>query len=71
VGADVEDRGARRLTVAAREPAGRHAHRNLAITGLDGVRREISVTAFPLLSSATELVGMFAIFWRLEEGVSG
>jgi PAS domain-containing protein len=49
----------------------RPAHRNLAITGLDGVRREISATAFPLLSSATELVGMIAIFWRLEEGVSG
>ena len=48
----------------------RPAHRNLAITGLDGVRREISATAFPLLSSATDLVGMMAIFWRLEEGVS-
>jgi PAS domain-containing protein len=48
----------------------RPAHRNLAITGLDGVRREISATAFPLLSSATELVGMMAIFWRLDEGVS-
>ena len=48
----------------------RPAHRDLAITGLDGVRREISATAFPLLSSATELVGMMAIFWRREEGAS-
>ena len=49
----------------------RPAHRDLAITGLDGVRREISATAFPLLSSATDLVGMMAIFWRLEKRASG
>lgn len=48
----------------------RPVHRELALTGLDGVRREISVTAFPLLSSATELVGMMAIFWRLAKGAS-
>jgi PAS domain-containing protein len=45
----------------------RPAHGELAITGLDGVRRALSVTAFPLLSDATTLVGMVAIFWRLDE----
>jgi len=55
-----------------RNPAGiallerRPAHHDFAIVGLDGVPREISVTAFPLLSSETTLVGMVAIFWRLD-----
>ncbi len=55
-----------------RMPAGiallerRPAHHEFAITGLDGVRREISVTAIPLLSSATTLVGVAAIFWQLQ-----
>lgn len=47
---------------------GRPAHRELAITGLDGVRHELSVTAFPLLSSETTRVGMMAIFWELGSG---
>jgi PAS domain-containing protein len=46
----------------------RPAHHEIAITGLDGVRRELSVTAFPLLSSETVLAGMMAIFWELREG---
>ena len=48
----------------------RPAHQELAITGLDGVRRQLSVTAFPLLSSTTALVGMMAIFWDLEQGAT-
>ena len=44
----------------------RPAHHVFAITGLDGVRREISVTAFPLLSSTTALAGIMAIFWDVE-----
>jgi len=56
-----------------RNPAGiallerRPAHHDFAITALDGIRRTISVTAFPLLSSATTLVGVVAIFWRLDD----
>ncbi|HEV8602460.1 MAG TPA: hypothetical protein VGQ68_03595 [Gaiellaceae bacterium] len=42
----------------------RPAHRELRITGLDGVTRTISATAFPLLARAEELVGMVAIFWE-------
>jgi PAS domain-containing protein len=58
-----------------RMPAGvalierRPAHHTFAITGLDGVRREISVTALPLLASATELVGIVTIFWPYDDGV--
>ena len=42
----------------------RPAHRSLRITGLDGERREIAVTAFPLLARPDELVGVVAIFWE-------
>lgn len=52
-----------------RMPAGialmeaRPAHHRFAIRGLDGIRRVISVTAFPLLASTEDLVGVVAIFW--------
>src|SRR5688572_28263468 len=42
----------------------RPAHRSLRITGLDGERREIAVTAFPLLARPDELVCVVAIFWE-------
>jgi PAS domain-containing protein len=41
----------------------RTAHDCLRITGLDGVEREIFVTAFPLFVEADALVGVMAIFW--------
>lgn len=44
----------------------RPAHSDLRITGLDGVPREIQATAYPLLASPDELVGMVAIFWELQ-----
>jgi len=52
------------LTVALNER--RPSHRPIAITGLDGVRRKIAVTAFPLFARTDEFVGAVAIFW--EEG---
>jgi len=45
----------------------RPAHSRLRITGLDGVTREIQATAFPLLASPDELVGMVAFFWEAAE----
>jgi PAS domain-containing protein len=36
------------------------------ITGLDGARRRIAVTAFPLFARADELAGAVAIFWEQE-----
>jgi PAS domain-containing protein len=57
-----------------RMPAGialieaRPAHHRFAITGLDAVRRVISVTAFPLLAHTDDLVGVVAIFWEETAG---
>jgi PAS domain-containing protein len=57
-----------------RMPAGialmeaRPAHHRFAIKGLDGVRRIISVTAFPLLAHTDDLVGVVAIFWEETAG---
>lgn len=42
------------------------AHRSFHITGRDGVRRMIAVTAFPLFARADEFIGAVAFFW--EEG---
>jgi PAS domain-containing protein len=39
-------------------------HGDVRITALDGVKREISVTAFPLLARDDELVGVVTIFWE-------
>jgi PAS domain-containing protein len=42
----------------------RPAHHRFRMTGMDGVRHELSVTAFPLLAHEDEVVGMVAIFWE-------
>ena len=42
----------------------RAAHERFWITSLDGVEREVAVTAFPLFAHADEFVGIVAIFWR-------
>jgi hypothetical protein len=47
----------------------RPAHKTFRLTGLDGVRRQVSVTAFPLFASSDALVGAVGIFWA--EGESG
>jgi PAS domain-containing protein len=49
-----------RIALRQRRPA----HREFLFTGQDGVRRELSATAFPLLSSDTQLVGVVSIFWE-------
>ena len=42
----------------------RPAHGSLSITGLDGVRREIATTAFPLFGPDEEFNGIMVIFWE-------
>lgn len=42
------------------------AHRNMWIQGLDGVRRLIQVTAFPLNGQAERHLGALAIFWEIK-----
>ncbi len=42
----------------------RAAHERFRITSVDGVEREVAVTAFPLFAHTDELVGTVTIFWR-------
>ena len=49
------------LAIAVSE--GRPAHRELEITGADGVRRAIEVTAFPIVGLRGQ-TGAMAIFWN-------
>ena len=49
------------LVVALRER--RPVHCDLSISGLDGVRRQIGATAFPLNGQGGSFIGAVAIFW--------
>lgn len=42
----------------------RAAHERYRITSLDGVERDVSVTALPLFAHTDEFVGIVVIFWR-------
>jgi PAS domain-containing protein len=42
------------------------AHRDMWIQGLDGVRRLIEVTAFPINGQAERYLGALAIFWEVK-----
>ena len=44
---------------------GEPAHRRFWIHGLDGVRREIEGTAYPLVGQNGRQLGSFAFFWEL------
>jgi PAS domain-containing protein len=48
------------IALAERRPS----HQALVITGLDGARRRLAVTAFPLLATTAQLAGAVAIFWE-------
>jgi PAS domain-containing protein len=50
------------LMIALRQH--RPAHRRLAIRGRDHVRRQIEITAFPLVGQAGRGLGAVAIFWE-------
>lgn len=50
-----------------REPA----HDVFRITGLDGRKRIVSVTAFPLFAHADQFAGMFSVFWERPERRDG
>lgn len=45
----------------------RAAHERFRITSVDGVDREVAVTALPLFAHADELVGTVTIVWREQE----
>lgn len=42
----------------------RPSHLRYLVTSVDGVEREIEVTAFPLFAHTDEFVGIVVIFWR-------
>jgi PAS domain-containing protein len=42
----------------------RPAHGNFTVTGLDGTRRVIATTAFPLFGPDEEFHGIMVIFWE-------
>jgi hypothetical protein len=48
----------------------RPSHQVLQITGLDGIKKTVAVTAFPLFAHADELVGIVLIVWE-EPAASG
>lgn len=51
------------LVIALNE---RHpAHADFWISGLDGARRHIEVTAFPLIGRHSRFLGAIALFWEL------
>jgi PAS domain S-box-containing protein len=55
---------------AAERPSGialaqhRPSHERFRVTSVDGVEREVSVTAVPLFAHADDFVGVMTIFWR-------
>lgn len=53
------------LVIALRDQS--PAHREFWIEGLDGVRRKIQVTAFPINGQAERYLGALAIFWEVKE----
>jgi PAS domain-containing protein len=42
----------------------RPTHGTMSVTGLDGTRREIATTAFPLFGPDDEFHGIMVIFWE-------
>ncbi len=48
------------VAFAERKPA----HGELSIRGLDGTRRRIGATAFPLVRPSDELLGAVVVFWE-------
>src|SRR5258708_3638051 len=45
----------------------RPAHRELVATGLDGVRRKVDTTAYPLFGAGGEMHGVVSVFWEIPD----
>ena len=58
--------GADRLPLAIAIAERRAVHGACWIQGLDGSRRRIEITAFPLIAAPQQLLGATAIFWEDE-----
>jgi PAS domain-containing protein len=46
----------------------RPSHQVLLVTGLDGVRRTVQATAYPLFGAGDELHGVVTVFWESAAG---
>jgi len=46
------------------------AHRVLRITARDGVKRTLTITAFPLFGRGGTFVGALSVFWQQDGDVS-
>jgi PAS domain-containing protein len=55
------------LPLATARSQQRPVHRRFWIHGMDGVRRHIESTAFPIIGQAERFLGAVAIFWEIEE----
>jgi PAS domain-containing protein len=53
-----------RLPLSIATAAGRPAHGELSIDGLDGTRRHIAVTAIPIVRVGGQVLGSLALFWE-------
>lgn len=42
------------------------SHRDVMITGFDGVKRKLAATAFPLIGNGGKLAGAVTIFWKID-----
>ena len=51
------------IAVTSRHPA----HKSFWIKSLDGNKRQIEVTAFPLIGQAERFLGAMALFWEVSE----
>ncbi len=45
----------------------RPAHKTLAATGYDGIRRLVHATAYPLFGTAAEMHGVVSVFWEVAD----
>jgi PAS domain-containing protein len=48
----------------------RPAHQKMQITGFDGQKRRLAITAFPLFAKVDEFVGAISIFWEENDGTA-
>jgi len=59
--------GAEALPLVRALKSGRPGHRRFWIRGMDSVRRQIEVTAFPLVGHNVQLLGGVSLFWEVKE----
>jgi PAS domain-containing protein len=58
--------GLEQLPLAIAVQDGHPTHGQISIIGLDGVARQLSITAFPLVGHSNRNLGAVAIFWEGE-----